>query len=342
MRILASKMVSFAGARMAVRVAYGLRPRSCLDVLYRCGGARFLCVPAPAGGVEESHRDPSWVGTWYEMLSSSVPVATVESGLIALQAASGLPWWSTVLAATAILRTGLTLPLSVLQKRVVSRLEKLHPEIEYLAKQLRYEVSVSAKQYGWSEKEARACYRRNIKRIVSELYIRDNCHPFKTTLIIWVQIPVWVFISIALRNLSIGRGDSEGLLIQQQFSTGGILWFKDLTLPDSTWILPITLGLLNLLIVEIFSLRTTETSRFWKYATNFFRALSVLMIPIASNVPSILALYWVSSSFIGLSHSLLLRSPAFCRLCHLPRTKSDSDTPYKDIVAALYTKYFLK
>ncbi|XP_034272009.1 cytochrome c oxidase assembly protein COX18, mitochondrial isoform X1 [Pantherophis guttatus] len=342
MRILASKMASFAGARMAVRVAYGLRSRSCLDLLCRCGGARFLCTPAPAGGVEESHRDPPWVGTWYETLSSSVPVATVESGLIALQVASGLPWWSTVLAATAILRTGLTLPLSVLQKRVVARLEKLQPEIEYLAKQLRYEVSVSAKQYGWSEKEARVCYRRNIKRIVSELYIRDNCHPFKATLLIWVQIPVWIFVSVALRNLSIGRGDSEGLLIQEQFSTGGILWFKDLTLPDSTWILPITLGLLNLLIVEIFSLRKTETSKFWKYATNFFRAVSLLMIPIASNVPSILALYWVSSSFIGLSHNLLLRSPAFCKLCHLPRTKSDSDTPYKDIAAALYMKYFFK
>ncbi|XP_032091210.1 cytochrome c oxidase assembly protein COX18, mitochondrial isoform X2 [Thamnophis elegans] len=286
MRILASKMASFAGSRMAFRVAYGLRSRSSLDVLCRCGGARFLCTPAPAGGVEENHRDPPWVGTWYETLSSSAPVATVESGLIALQVASGLPWWSTVLAATAILRTGLTLPLSVFQKRVVARLEKLQPEIESLAKQLRYEVSVSAKQHNWSEKEARACYRRNIKRIVSELYIRDNCHPFKTTLLIWVQLPVWVFVSVALRDLSIGRGDSEGLLIQEQFSTGGILWFKDLTLPDSTWILPITLGLLNLLIVEIFSLRKTETSWVWKYATNFFRAVSVLMIPIASNVPS--------------------------------------------------------
>ncbi|XP_070582488.1 cytochrome c oxidase assembly protein COX18, mitochondrial [Erythrolamprus reginae] len=335
-------MASFAGARIAVKVAFGLRSRSCLDVFCRCGGARLLSTPAPAGGVEESHRDPPWAGTWYETLSSSVPVATVESGLIALQVASGLPWWSTVLAATAILRTGLTLPLTIFQKRVVARLEKLQPEIEQLARQLRYEVSVSAKQYGWSEKQARACYRKNIKRIVSELYIRDNCHPFKTTLIIWVQLPVWVFVSVALRNLSIGRGDSEGLLIQEQFSTGGLLWFKDLTLPDSTWILPITLGLLNLLIVEIFSLRKTEPSRFWKYATNFFRVVSLLMIPIASNVPSVLALYWVASSFMGLSHNLLLRSPAFCKLCRLPWTKSDSDTPYKDIAAALYMKYFFK
>lgn len=32
---------------------------------------------------------------------------------------------------------------------------------------------------------------------------------------------------------------------------GGVLWFSDLTLPDSTWILPVCLGLTNLLVVEV-------------------------------------------------------------------------------------------
>lgn len=39
--------------------------------------------------------------------------------------------------------------------------------------------------------------------------------------------------------------------VQEQFSTGGTLWFTDLTAPDSTWIMPVSLGLLNLLIVEV-------------------------------------------------------------------------------------------
>lgn len=52
-----------------------------------------------------------------------------------------------------------------------------------------------------------------------------------------------------------------------------------------------------------------------------------------------MALYWLSSSLVGLCHNLLLRSPAFRRLCCIPRTKSDSDTPYRDIVAALATRY---
>lgn len=179
-------------------------------------------------------------------------------------------------------------------------------------------------------------------RIVSELYVRDNCHPFKASLLMWIQIPVWVFVSVALRNCSVGAADSEVLAVQEQLSTGGTLWFTDLTIPDTTWILPVSLGLLNLLIVEIFALRKLELSRFQKYVTNFIRGLSILMVPIAATVPSSMALYWLFSSFMGLSHNLLLRSPTFRRLCRIPRTKSDSDTPYRDIVSAFYTKYFFK
>ncbi|XP_009865390.1 PREDICTED: mitochondrial inner membrane protein COX18, partial [Apaloderma vittatum] len=128
---------------------------------------------------------------------------------------------------------------------------------------------------------------------------------------------------------------------QEQFSSGGALWFTDLTAPDSTWVLPVLLGLVNLLIVEIFTSQKMKVSRFQKLVTNFFRVVSVLMIPVAATVPSSMTLYWLSSSLMGLSHNLLLRSPTFRRLCRIPRTKSDSDTPYTDIVSALAARYRL-
>ncbi|XP_014115875.1 PREDICTED: mitochondrial inner membrane protein COX18 [Pseudopodoces humilis] len=176
-----------------------------------------------------------------------------------------------------------------------------------------------------------------MRRILTELYIRDNCHPFKATVLLWVQVPMWVCVSLALRNCSVG---ALGPAVQEQFSSGGALWFRDLTAPDSTWILPVALGLVNLLVVEIFaSQRKMPVSRFQNLVTNLFRLVSVVMIPIAATVPSSMALYWLSSSLVGLCHNLLLRSPAFRRLCCIPRTKSDSDTPYRDMVAALAAKY---
>lgn len=44
---------------------------------------------------------------------------------------------------------------------------------------------------------------------------------------------------------------SAGFSVQEQLTTGGVLWFPDLTALDSTWILPVSLGVINLLIVEV-------------------------------------------------------------------------------------------
>ncbi|XP_062874909.1 cytochrome c oxidase assembly protein COX18, mitochondrial isoform X2 [Trichomycterus rosablanca] len=195
-----------------------------------------------------------------------------------------------------------------------------------------------AKEKGWSEKTCRYHFRKNLRRIVSELYVRDNCHPFKASLLIWVQLPMWVCISLALRNLSLGA-DHVTPGVQEGLAAGGALWFPDLTLPDSTWIIPVSLGLINLLITEIFALRRLETSKFQKYVTHFIRGISVVMIPLAATVPSSMALYWLSSSCVGLGHNLLLRSPRFRSLCRIPSTRSDSETPYKDIAAAFVAKY---
>ncbi|XP_048367021.1 cytochrome c oxidase assembly protein COX18, mitochondrial [Sphaerodactylus townsendi] len=288
------------------------------------GGARALSAPAP------------------EALSAWAPVAWAEAGLAGLQAASGLPWWATVVAAAALLRTGLTLPLSAQQGRVLAKLENLQPEIHGLARRLRLEVSAAAQQRGWSPRTAGCCFRRRLRGLVAALYVRENCHPAKASLLLWVQLPAWALVSLALRDLAGTAHPQHGFLIREQLSVGGALWFMDLTAPDHTLILPIMLGLLNLLIVEIFVLQKTRLSRFQKYTTHFFRGLSVLMVPVAATVPSAMSLYWVSSSFVGLSHNLLLRSPAFRRLCRIPRTTSDSDTPYRDIIAAFSAKYFLK
>ncbi|KAI4891841.1 hypothetical protein NFI96_029007, partial [Prochilodus magdalenae] len=266
--------------------------------------------------------------------------------------------------------------LGVSTKTKAGLVEALQKEIAELARQLRYEVSVKAREKGWSEKACRYHFKKNLRRIVSELYVRDNCHPFKASLLIWVQLPMWVCLSLALRNLSMGAGHVP-LGLQEELAAGGALWFSNLTLPDSTWIVPVSLGLVNLLITEIFALRQLEASKFQKYVTNFIRGLSLVMIPLAAAVPSScvvqpsangaaltgglmedttapecllswllgqsgtvsMALYWLSSSCVGLGHNLLLRSPRFRALCRVPPTRSDSDTPYRDIAGAFVAKY---
>uniref|UniRef100_A0A3Q3VSN1 Membrane insertase YidC/Oxa/ALB C-terminal domain-containing protein n=1 Tax=Mola mola TaxID=94237 RepID=A0A3Q3VSN1_MOLML len=297
-------------------------------------GTRTLLGVQTLSGTRTLSSGGAGAAGWYSSLSDSPPVHLCEQCLVSLQQVSGLPWWLNIVMSTLAVRTLITLPLAAYQMVIVAKVEALQAEISELVKRLQLEVSVRARERGWTEKQSRFQFQKNLRRIISQLYIRDNCHPFKASLLVWVQLPLWISLSLALRKLSL---DKPGL--QSELATGGALWFPDLTLPDSTWILPICLGLTNLLIVEMFSLQRVNPSRFQRIVTNSIRMLTVLMVPIAATVPSSMALYWVTSSLVGFGHNLLLRSLLLHRLLRLPAQRSDS--PYRDLLAAFFTKYFL-
>lgn len=261
---------------------------------------------------------------------TSVHVA--EQFLVGFQELSGASWWLSIATATLTIRSTVTLPLAAYQTVVLHRVESLQKEISELSLRLRYEVSVRAKELGWSERTCRFQFKKNMRRIVSELYIRDNCHPFKASILVLVQVPIWISLSLALRELSL---DSSALYTA--LAAGGALWFRDLTVPDPTWIIPVSLGLSNLLLVELASLQQKPASgRFQKVLLYSFRALSLLMIPVSACVPTCMSLYWLCSSLVGLGHNMILRSNKVNSLLHIP---PKSSTPYRDLYTAFVTKY---
>ncbi|XP_075853921.1 cytochrome c oxidase assembly protein COX18, mitochondrial isoform X6 [Microcebus murinus] len=174
-------------------------------------------VPAPPSGAKAPCL-PVWAvasvsaagaGGWYEALAASAPVRGAEAVLLGTQAATGLPWWGSILLTTVAVRGAVTLPLAAYQHYILAKVENLQPEIKNIARHLNQEVAVRANQLGWSKRFARLTYLKSMRRFVSELYVRDNCHPFKATVLVWIQLPVWIFMSVALRNFSTGATNSE-------------------------------------------------------------------------------------------------------------------------------------
>jgi mitochondrial inner membrane protein COX18 len=82
------------------------------------------------------------------------------------------------------------------------------------------------------------------------------------------------------------------------------------------------------------SKKIPASGKFQKYATHFFRTVSVALVPIAAFVPSGLSLYWVSSSLFGLLQNLTILSPKIRRIAQIPKVDSELENPYNH----LYTK----
>lgn len=96
-------------------------------------------------------------------LSNSPPVMYAQSGLIQLHDFTGLPWWGNVILSTVILRTVVTLPLSIYQQRNMARFEKVATvDLPELTKEIKIEMAIAVKKFGWTEEEARAVFNKSV------------------------------------------------------------------------------------------------------------------------------------------------------------------------------------
>ncbi|CRK99575.1 CLUMA_CG012888, isoform A [Clunio marinus] len=283
-------------------------------------------------------------GGFWNSVSSSVPVTTLQEGITHLHDITGLPWWGTIVVSTVLLRTVLTFPLAIYQSKILAKVEKIRGEMPEIVKELKMETAYAVRKFHWNEKQARIMYNRSVNNQWNNLVVRDNCHPGKSIIVVLFQIPLWISQSWAIRNLIHMLPDPtsvEAQLTAAEMLVGGFGWIPNLTEADHSLILPVTLGVLNLTIIELqkASKKVQLNTKLQKYATNFFRVLSVLMVPIAAYVPSGLCLYWVASSSFGLVQNLVLLSPRLKRFANIPKVDSEVDKPYTFLLNNIKGKF---
>ncbi|KAL5018721.1 hypothetical protein ScPMuIL_004443 [Solemya velum] len=274
----------------------------------------------------------------------SPPIRFAQNVLEGFHDMTGLPWWAALPLTTFIMRTVITLPITVYSHKVQHKVQALRPEVQQLSERLKTEVAYATKMYNWSPKYSKLKYRVTLKKLIRDLYIRDNCHPAKQFLILWVQLPLWVSMSFALRNMSgcLAIQGFKSEMLCPALATEGALWFSNLAVPDATFLLPLTFGIINLINVEIGTLRLEEPTKLMKGITWFLRGIIVMMVPIGSIVPSCMCLYWTSSSLFGLTQNLALKLPRVRRAVGIPASAGESPTPFKDMAEAARRKYFRK
>ncbi|KAH8366086.1 hypothetical protein KR093_008891, partial [Drosophila rubida] len=274
------------------------------------------------------------IGFW-QTLSNSTPVAYMQDALTQIHDYSGLPWWASIMFSTFLFRSVVTLPLTIYQHKITARIEKIALEMPAIVEELKREAAMAKQKFKWSDKQTTIVYKRSIKKQWQKLIVRDNCHPMKTVIVLWGQIPLWIFQSVALRNLVYLLPDPTSLqaqIIATELTIGGFGWIPNLTVVDSSYILPVTLGLINLAIIEVQTMtRTRPATRLQTIANNVFRGLSVVMVPVACTVPSALCVYWVASSSFGLAQNLLMLSPEVRRAVGIPKTATELTQPYDQL-----------
>ncbi len=187
----------------------------------------------------------------------------------------GLPWWLCIVMLTVVVRTVL-FPLTIKQVKNMRRMQELKPELE----------EIREKHKGDPKKQQRA---------TMELYADRQFNPLGGCLPLFVQMPIFLGLFYTIKEF-------ETL---QSFTSGGLLWFTDLTVADPYFILPIVFMLTMMASQEI-PLRNTapQQRRLMRFLPVVFGGFMAL-----GGFPAGLFIYWIANNLIALVQNALIYLP---------------------------------
>ena len=212
-----------------------------------------------------------------ELLGSLfAPLVTFLGAGLQLFHGWGAPWWLSIVMLTIVVRTVL-FPLTVKQIRSIRRMQELKPALEEIREKYRERP-------------------REQQQAMIELYAERNVNPQGGCLPLLVQMPIFLGLFYTIKEF-------ENL---QSFTSGGLLWFQDLTVADPFFVLPIVFVLTMLASQEITLKDTAPQQR------KLMRFLPVVfgMFMVLGNFPAGLFVYWIANNLIALIQNILIYSPS--------------------------------
>jgi len=295
----------------------------------------------------------------YTKVVSLPAVHQMEDGLAWLHSSTGLPWWATIVLSTASLRLLLTLPAHITQQKVLAKRvimsEDMNRDIlPSLQAAMRQHIVINK----WSQARAETNYKKVGRKLQREMVLARNCGLSKLFLPVFVQIPVWVCCSVAVRNLSTLRHTADRAAARPveewflQLSSEGVGWCSNLAQPDPYLILPVLVGLSFAATVFVSSHKLTtqlgeagtQSNTFspkpveslqsrlsGKKVTLLLYGVSGLMVPLAAYQPAAVALYWCCSGVMGVLINLLLLHPPARRLVRIPWIAGERPRPFSHL-----------
>lgn len=173
-----------------------------------------------------------------ESIGTSFPVSKCTDALIWVHDTTGLPWWFSIMVSTFIFRSLIVFPFMCYDRRITHKLINVGPEIsehtEKVAERLKKMVAFGQLKKGKYRISLMRAHKKNATRV----YIENNVHPGQRVVLIAFQFPFWITMSSALNNLCVRPWLLKDPSVHEQFFTGGVSWFQNLTIPDPYYVWP--------------------------------------------------------------------------------------------------------
>lgn len=208
------------------------------------------------------------------------PVGIVQNYFEFLHVGCDLSWWAAIAVVTLSIRT-LVVPLVIFAQRSAARMHNNMPAIQKLQAKV-----TEARQMGNAMEVARHSHEQ--ARFMKQM----GMNPLRSAMVPMAQAPIFISMFVGIRQMVNAPVES--------LSTGGILWFPDLTVSDPLFILPAITSLTLLATIELgidSGKLNADNMQIVRYG---LRALPFIIFPFTMNFPGAMLFYWTCSNAISL------------------------------------------
>jgi YidC/Oxa1 family membrane protein insertase len=225
-----------------------------------------------------------WDPTWYNPADKCIDV------IHSIHDMTGYTYAGSIVLGTFVVRVGL-FPLFVMSQRNTSRMAHMRPEMEAL----------KSKVDRMGQKPNQETQMKMAMQMKA-LFAKYECNPAKGLLLPFIQAPIFMSMFFGLKKMPDYFPDD--------LSTGGVLWFPDLSIPDATLALPVLSALTFLGMVEIGKKEMMATNPAQGIMfVNGMRGLSVLMVAFTYTFPASVFCYWMCNNTVSLVQAAAFKVP---------------------------------
>ncbi len=182
----------------------------------------------------------------------------------------GAPWWLAIVMLTVVVRS-LLFPVTYRQVKSMRKMQELKPEMD--------EIRLRHKDDPKKQREE-----------TTKLYQEAGVNPLGGCLPIFVQIPIFVVLYYTINEFE--KLDS--------FRTGGLFWFKDLTVADPLFILPVAY-VLTMMASQELAMKNTAVQQ-----QKIMRLMPMAFGVFLAKFPAGLFVYWVTSNLITFCQNYII------------------------------------
>lgn len=211
------------------------------------------------------------------------PITNVLGAILMFFHGLGAPWWLAIVLLTIVVR-GVLFPLTVKQVKSMRQMQELRPRLQEIQKKHKGD-------------------RQKLQEEQMKLYQESGVNPVGGCLPLLVQMPIFIGIFYVIREFGgtqgmIGVPDTQGTV--ESFTTGGMLWFNNLSQTDPLYLLPVISAVTMLASMEMTNNQMEPQMR-W-----VMRVMPVVFMFFTIFFPAGLLVYIVTSNLVTLLQNYLI------------------------------------